>query len=434
MAMVVLAGCMPTVEPSAWEPARITLNAEGWEPTGIFLTWRQDPSSTMVIDWHTVGESREPVLQFRRSGEQRWQSRMPATFPFPHSERTIHRVELTDLRPDATYEFRMGEGSRSYAFRTMPTRLTRPLRFIAGGDVRHDAEWMEQTGRRAASYDPDFIMFGGDLAYANGLANNVDRWHEWFDAIRRTLVTPEGRAIPILLAVGNHEVAGSYHFRIDGYRQDDESRRRISPFFYTLFATPGQPGYHVIDFGNYMSVFLLDTDHTNPVVGEQTRWLEGVLRERESVPHLFPIYHVPAYPSVRVFEGEVSQRVREHWVPLFERYGVRVAFENHDHVYKRTFPLLGGQRSEDGIVYLGDGAWGVDVREIGRDWNGERPWYLERGESRRHFILGEVRAEERRFIAVDENGEVIDQYPAGSLGVIGEPRFAVPGAASIAGP
>jgi hypothetical protein len=66
------------------------------------------------------------------------------------------------------------------------------------------------------------------------------------------------------------------------------------------------------------------------------------------VPHLFPVYHVPGYPSVRAFDGATSAQVREHWAPLFERAGVRVAFENHDHAYKRTHPIRAGAATRPG--------------------------------------------------------------------------------------
>jgi hypothetical protein len=390
--------------------------AAGHEPLGLFLTWRQDPATTMVIDWHTMGESGAPVLWYRRAGgDAPWARSTARTIPFPYSDRSIHRVELTGLEPDATYEFRPGEDARGYLFRTMPRDASRPVRFVVGGDTYHDREAMARTSRQAAAYDPDSIILGGDLAYADGRPEAVGRWHDWFDLVKTTLIRPDGRVIPILPAIGNHEVAGGYHHGITGYQQDDASRARGAPYFYALFATPGQPGYGVIDFGDYMSILLLDTDHTNPIPGLQTQWLERTLAARRQVPHLFPVYHVGAYPSARAFENAVAQRVREHWVPLFEQYGVRVAFENHDHAYKRTYPLRGGERAPDGIIYLGDGAWGTDVRRIGQEAAGATPpWYLERGESRRHFILGEIRGAKRHFIMIDEYGEVFDEYPAGS--------------------
>jgi acid phosphatase type 7 len=389
------------------------------EPVGLYLTWQQDPTTTMTIDWHTTGDAGTPVVEYRAAGSGTWETSPPQSLVFPHSDRTVHRAELTGLQPATAYRFRFGEQSRMYSFRTMPVDASNPIRFAAGGDTRHDQVWMEETNRQVLAYDPDFVIFGGDLAYADGREDRLDRWYEWFDAYKNTLITPEGRVIPVLVAIGNHEVQGGYYNRDDNERRaggppytgDDASRERIAPFFYSLFATPGQPGYKVIDFGDYLSIVLLDTDHSNPIDGAQTRWLETVLDARQHVPHVFPLYHVPAFPSVRSFEGEVSARVREHWVPLFERSTVRVAFENHDHAYKRTHPIRNGQISADGIVYLGDGCWGVGEREIGRDQGGEPPWYLHRARSKRHFILATIHGPHQHFLMVDNQGQVIDEYP-----------------------
>lgn len=389
------------------------------EPVGLYLTWQQDPTTTMTIDWHSIGGDGSAILEYRVAGSNTWQSIQAGVLPFPHSRRTIHRVELTDLEPATTYRFRVGQGSRVYSFRTMPSDASQPIRFAAGGDTRHDQLWMEETNRQVLAYDPDFIVFGGDLAYADGRDDRVDRWHEWFDAYKGTLITAEGRVVPVLVAIGNHEVQGGYYDRDDHERRaghppytgDDASRARIAPFFYSLFATPGQPGYKVIDFGDYMSIVLLDTDHSNPIDGAQARWLETVLEERKHVPHVFPLYHVPAFPSVRTYEGTVSARVREHWVPLFERSSARVVFENHDHAYKRTHPIRNGRISPDGIVYMGDGCWGVEARDVGRDQADETAWYIHRAHSTRHFILVTIHGPHQHYLTVNNFGTVIDEYP-----------------------
>jgi acid phosphatase type 7 len=392
------------------------------DPVGILLTWQQDPTTTMTIDWHTPGPVAAPVLQYREDGAGAWRTAAAESHAFPFSDRFIHRTELSGLRPAAEYEFRFGEGSRVYRFRTMPTTSARPIRFAAGGDIRHTQEMMEQTNRQVLPYDVDFILWGGDLAYADGREDRAYRWYSFFEAIKNTLVMPDGRVIPIVAAIGNHEVRGGYYHREDhpgregfpAFSGDDASRARIAPYFYSLFAMPGPQGYNVLDFGDYMSVVLLDSDHSNPADDEQTRWLESVLAERQHVPHVFPIYHVPAYPSVRPFEGDSAiERVRAHWVPLFERYGVRVAFENHDHAYKRTPPIRQNSPNANGVVYIGDGAWGVSTREIGsRDPDREgTPWYLERAEAVRHFILATIHGPHQHFLMIDEDGNIFDEYP-----------------------
>ncbi|MFP4171317.1 MAG: hypothetical protein ACLFV4_00245 [Candidatus Hydrogenedentota bacterium] len=98
---------------------------------------------------------------------------------------------------------------------------------------------------------------------------------------------------------------------------------------------------------------LLLTWQQDPLTTMTIDWRS--YEERDSVPHVFPNYHVPAYPSHRSYDGGVQTQVRENWVPLFEGNNVQVAFENHDHAYKRTYPIRDGEISSGGIVYLGDG-------------------------------------------------------------------------------
>lgn len=57
---------------------------------------------------------------------------------------------------------------------------------------------------------------------------------------------------------------------------------------------------------------------------------------------------------------KILNESRTHWVPLFEQYKFVAAMEHHTHHLKYTFPILAGQRNDtDGIVYIGDGCWGV---------------------------------------------------------------------------
>jgi acid phosphatase type 7 len=379
-----------------------------FDPVGIYLTWQRDPATTMTIDWHTVDEAREARLDYRLRGTEEWSEASGTSHPFPFSDRTIHRVELTGLQPASVYEFRWGPNAVEYSFRTMPTDASRPIRFAVGGDTRHRKDWMEETNREVLRFDPDFVLWGGDLAYADGREDRVKNWHEWFDAIKSTLVTEQGRVTPVLVTIGNHEVRRGYYWQTADFAFDAASRERIAPYFYRLFAMPGQPGYNVLDFGDYMSIILLDSNHTNPVRGEQSTWLARTLVARSNVPHLFPIYHVAAYPSHRRFDGRTETEVRENWVPLFERFGVRVAFENHDHTYKRTHPIRAGKVDPSGVVYLGDGAWGVSTRKV---HNPAETWYLKRAESVRNFIIVTVHGTHQHFLMLNHLGKVIDEYP-----------------------
>ncbi|TVR53920.1 MAG: metallophosphoesterase family protein [Puniceicoccaceae bacterium] len=383
------------------------------EPLGLFLTWRQDPTTTMVIDWHTLaGVEADPPLRYRQRGLDDWTEVRAETSEFPFSDREIHRVELTGLSPDTAYDFRVFEDGRTYYFRTLPGTAQEPVRFITGGDTLHRREWMEATNRAAMQYDPDFIVWGGDLAYADGLEDRVERWYTWFEVNLQTLIADDGRVVPIVVAIGNHEVRGGFFMGGDrgreAYEDTLEYRRAMAPYFFSLFAFPHPQAYGVLDVGDYLSLIILDTHHATPVEGTQTEWLETTLREREGRPHLIPVYHVPAFPSHRDYNHYFSSSIREHWLPLFERYGVELAFENHDHTYKRTAPIRGGEIRSDGILYVGDGAWGVGTRPV---HDVEQTWYLDRAKPIHHGIVVTLQGTHRHLLVFDAEGNIIDEYP-----------------------
>lgn len=379
------------------------------EPVGLHLTWRQDPTTTMVIDWHTEPGTETPsTLCFKEEGGEYWAAKVEGhSFQKPLSERTIHRLELTDLEPATTYSFQVGEFGREYKFRTMPADLDEnPVVFATGGDVQAIPQFLEEMNEVAMDYDLDFLAWGGDLAYANGFI--TERWEWWFEANMRSLIDDDGRVVPIVVGIGNHEVIDGYYTNHDDYEATDGWQESVAPFYYGLFAFPGHPGYGTLDFGDYMSFVLLDTNHTGPVGGAQTEWLEAELIERSErgVTHIFPIYHVAAYPSHRNFEGSIHVAVREHWVPLFEAHGVKLAFENHEHTYKRTHPILAGEVHDDGIVYMGDGAWGVPTRT----GDNKDAWFIDQFASQRHGIIVTIHNDRHEAIAVNNSGEVIDEY------------------------
>lgn len=377
-------------------------------PAALFVTWDGDPTTTVSIDWHLRRGTRLPAIAVRGPGIRGWRRVAGDSIAFPHSERHVRRARITGLRPGTTYRVRFGE--RTYTYRTMPARLDAPITFAAGGDTRADDSTFGATNRMVARHDVAFALVGGDLAYSNGDPRLVALEEKWFETVSRTLVTATGRLIPVIAAIGNHEVFSnrdtSEAFRAmmarTGVRYGDATYYRV------LHAHARERQHAVMDVGDYLSLVLLNTGHTMDIAGPQADWLRTTLEARRSVPHLFPIYHVPGYPSVRAFEASNSTAVREHWSPLFEAHGVRAAFENHDHAYKRTMPIRAGRPDSSGVTYLGDGAWGAGPRPIGRDHKGQAQWYLHRTASERHAIIVTIDRTSAHFAARDTTGAIID--------------------------
>jgi 3',5'-cyclic AMP phosphodiesterase CpdA len=384
------------------------------QAAAVFLTWSDDPTTTLSVDWHLLPGDDLPAVEIRGPGLEGWQAFPGASVEFPYSERTVRRAQITGLSPDALYELRVGGDGPVYRYRSLPATMTRPIRFATGGDTQFSDEAFGTMNRVVAAHDPDFVLFGGDLSYANGDPRRVERKEGWFETATRSLVAEGNRLIPVIVAIGNHEVWESRRLSDDedanAFHAEWGLTERQATYFEPLFAFPREGFHDVLDFGDYLAIVALDSNHMTEVE-DQTAWLDQTLAARTERPHVFPVYHVPAYPSVRRFDGSVSRRIRENWVPLFETHGVRLVFENHDHVYKRTIPLRGGEAHPSGIVYIGDGAWGVGTREIGRDQGGEPAWYLARGISQNHGILVTLDGPHQHVLVLNREGEVIDEYP-----------------------
>lgn len=53
------------------------------------------------------------------------------------------------------------------------------------------------------------------------------------------------------------------------------------------------------------------------------------------------------------------------WGSIFDQYKLNAAFENHNHFIKLTKPLNNNEPvTEEGVLYLGDGAIGADLRGL----------------------------------------------------------------------
>jgi hypothetical protein len=358
------------------------------EISALYLSWYDNPATTMTIQWHTPPGESDAIRLELPDGIKSFTG---THYPFPNEPLVIHTVQLQDLKPDTEYTFQITNSPKKYKFRTAPLNLEQPLRFVVGGDLYLSPELFRKMSQTVVAQDPLFAAVGGDLAYAvenPSLFSNkpTTRWRAFLADWTKSLQTPSGRLIPLLVVSGNHDLTPD-----------------LSELFFTLFNFPQKTLYRMVDFGSYLSLILLDTGHLSPITGLQTEWLQETLSKRASLPYLFAVYHVGAYPSFYSFEGKAPNKIRTNWCPLFDQYGVQAAFEHHSHTYKRTFPLKAGQKAPSGTIYFGDGCWGVKPRKV-RD-----AWYLEKSGSKNHVYLIEMTGGTAKVSAIGLNGELIDK-------------------------
>jgi hypothetical protein len=405
------------------KPKSVETEDAAFNPQTLFLTWHRDPTTTMVVQWvGTRGETADTKIYYRPLTQppppvpvgllgagslvgaatllplaaQFWQVQPTEARPYPGTDFKVFRAELLNLRPGTDYEFRIGKASPIYRFRTMPAKATDTIQFISGGDVGVNVHAVANN-LVAAGQDPLFVVIGGDLGYDNGTSVEISL--AFLRNYSRHMIGKNNRLIPLIPCIGNHEVAGGY-----------EQPRKKAPFFYALFdGLFPDTGYNVLDFGDYLSLVLLDTNHTSPIGGAQADWLERTLQSRREHPHVLVVNHVPAYPSARPAvdpKGKAATGAgnRKYWVPLFEKYRVPVVLEHHDHTFKRSKPLLGGLADRNGVLYLGDGSWG----RIRGPQKMENLSYLASVKADYHLSLHRLQGDERFHLALDENGRVMD--------------------------
>lgn len=365
-------------------------------PDTLFLTWQRDPTTTMTIQWVAAESAALPTIDFATVETPVWQRSQTMTKVYPNTDLKVYRCELTGLKPGTEYQFQIDHAEPTYRFRTMPARATDTIQFVSGGDAGVD-EHAVNTNRLAAKQEPYFALIAGDLAYDNGKA--PETFTKYLRNYRANMVDPKGRLIPMLAAIGNHEVNGGYK----GTREKSPQYLSVFDGFYT------EKTFGVLDIGDYLSLVLLDTDHIAPIEGEQTNWLAGTLKDRQDRPHLIVANHVPAYPSYRAPNTEdgkngTGAQQRKHWCPLFERYNVDVVLEHHDHTFKRTHPLINGLKDQNGVIYLGDGSWG----KLRIPKEPEKRPYLATVSPAYHMTVHRLEGEQRFHVALEESGRVAD--------------------------
>ncbi len=373
---------------------------EAAQPIALYLTWQHDPTQTMTVVWLTALSDTNSQVEFQseKENESYWKRAQGSSRPFPYQYPCrIHTVELTGLSPNTRYRFRLDSDGTEHAFVTLPAKLQEPLTFIEGGDCYHNTLTMvEETNRMAVQFEPAFVFLGGDLAYAAGKRSsskdNIPRWIAFMQSWTKIMTTKDGRLIPLLVAMGNHDV--------NGY--DDQTQEQALVFHHLFPLPQGKTSYQLIA-GDYLSLTVLDSGHCQSIPS-QTQWLNSALAQIPSSAYRFVFYHVPAYPSVRSFHNSTSRSIREFWLPLFEKYRVDVAFEHHDHAYKRTHPLLEGRITPQGVIYLGDGSWGAKPRKP------KKAWYLAKTASSRQFIVVSLSPKSISFKSVTPQGQVLDAF------------------------
>lgn len=296
---------------------------------------------------------------------------------------------------------------------------------------------------------PHAILHLGDLSYANG---HAPTWDDWF-----RLVEPLASRSLYMAAPGNHEHEGYYaasnpdpawafdtdavqdayhqfttrfHFGADDLRYSFD----VGPVHVTVINTEDlcawQPAQYYVPWRVNPTCDQLEGDRDvngQPVPGvEGTQappnqalidWVRSDLQANQATWNIV-MFHQPVYSA-----GAYSGRgvLRDHFVPLFQEFGVDLVLAGHDHNLQRSFPMrdhapvsqnLTAYGIDEGPVYIVSGGAGDGYY----DFRGEQPAWTAARNATYHYLVIDVRDDAIQVKAVEvPTGNVLDTFTIGTF-------------------
>jgi acid phosphatase type 7 len=388
-------------------------------PRHIRVVWSEDPSHKAVISWttlfkegenHTVYYDTTSHAGFKESYQFMTKAQLNGPITLKNEDNKwevypgfFHHAQLDNLMPGVNYFFMVETDnniSQEFYFQTAPVSPS-PFKLLWGGDSRMgssksneaftphlDRQQMNQRIKELMDQDPGILAFVHGADY--GSTADWRHLYWWFEDHQR-IVGQDRRLLPMIISRGNHDL--EIGFEENFWPGKDIQNKGLDYYFHTKI-------------GN-TSIITLNSEIS--VTGKQMEWLNETLKDsRSKMKWVITNYHRPAYPAVKDPEQAAFKRIRENWVPIFEKHNIDLALESDGHILKRTVPIRGGKPHEHGIIYIGEGGLGVPQRVADSTrWYIQSPGFAMSA----HNVHKLTFTEDSLFIqAFGMKGEVLDSF------------------------
>ena len=352
---------------------------------------------------------------------------------------TLYRATLPPMAPDTTFHYRVVDGagvpSQDFTARTLPGPSS-SLRFIAyadqgtleDGDLGPPRNRPMEIVNLSEGEDVDMFVVAGDTAYSE--EGGLRWWNQWFD-----IIEPIAATRPYFATPGNHDrdfVVGYDHW-------------------YKRFTLPRDEQNYGVDAGPVHFLFLNSNEaciegetaesvqRVNPQCTitstsgapventEITDFIRADLADARArgVPWIVAVFHHPPYADGGYNETNAGPAymwwMRDHWLPLFEEYGVDLVITGHDHSYARSWPMLDNRTTTtsgtkfnegNGIVYVVTGGGGRPLYYLTEG----TPWWLAKSIQAHHVTLVDASATKMKVAVKDHSGVVLDAFELRKVG------------------
>lgn len=345
----------------------------------------------------------------------------------PHGNAVLrvgdHEVAISDrnyavvrgLTPDHDYPYQLALNGRKIAeakLRTWPLQSNKLCFFVIGDYGSGDqlqagvAAAMTSEFEKHATGDCPirFVITTGDNIYGRlsyllrfNRTGSEDRDYESKFYVPYQAILAQ---IPFHPSLGNH----------DG--NETENRADLTTYLDNFFFPGAQAArYYRFSYGGLADFFALDsttnTEKGPPAPaylegGDQYRWAVKNFEESK-VPWKIPYFHNPPFnagPRHPSASGDLG-----HFLKLFEKSGVKVAFSGHEH----NFQFTKRNAATGGIRYIVSGAGGeLRTGDIRPAMEGAQ---VEGWAAHLHFLSVEIEGKEMKVMPVSfEPVNVVDRY------------------------
>lgn len=355
----------------------------------------------------------KPYLQYGTRSEMRvlWETGTPASttvlygIPGWHTDipnlekkvaipgyKTMHEVHLTGLEPETIYLYQVvsitvsGDTIRG-EIKTFKTAVgqDKAFAFVVFSDSQSNPEVWGKISSLGWKERPDFGLHAGDLV---GLGYLKSDWVDEFFAPSHTFMS----RIPLFSVPGNHE--------------------HDAAFYYQYMSNPEPEYRYTFDYGN-ARYYMVDSNRPLFKGTDQYIWLEEQLAKSDKLWN-FVVHHHPPYSSeeddfgnTHVEQSMLGDPDLKDAIHLYEKYNVDVVFYGHIHTYERTWPLFQERvNQEKGVIYINTGGAGGRLETAAPT----RAWFTQKVRTVHHFCYVNIHDNRLDFQAIDENGQLFDQF------------------------
>jgi hypothetical protein len=263
--------------------------------------------------------------------------------------RTIHKAAVNHLLPGTEYVYRVGSSSGYSAQGVFKTAEIDPDSFTflnitdtQGGSAKDYNVW-KNTLDKALSKFPDakFLVHTGDMVDAGYLAK---QWDMFISAAQGEMMN-----LPILPAVGNHDALNKNKTNYNFSNFTDRFNLPDSGITGTQAGT-----VYSVDYGD-LHIAVMNTQCGSSNYKKQAEWLE---KDMSSSNKLWKVVALHRGPYGATYD---TTDIRKAWAPTFDKLGIDLVLQGHDHNYMRSYPMKNGKAVQNGkgTIYMIGNTGGV---------------------------------------------------------------------------